>query len=224
MADGWAILFGGPAMWYLIFFVFWIVVFSTARTVFQKWKQWRHHQPARYVSEVKSLRYFQSLTLEQFQQLVLQGLKRHGYTLLEDPFLTGSARQGYAWKTGKRATVAALPGKPVSQEDLNDVAIKQSRAHADRVLLFSPFPQALLPIQSGIEMIAGSKLLSWFSVLSAVRPPVSGKFPPQKCECGQPMEERVNRGGEPLFVCSRYPDCKYMCQPEGATAASGPRS
>jgi len=207
-------------MWYFIFLIFWIVVLSALRIAYERWRKWRFCQPARYVNEIRSLRYYQNLSQAQFSQLINEGLKQHEYTLLGNPMVGASREQGFAWKSGKRAVVAPWPERPLTTADLNELAVMQSRVKAERVLVFSPFFNAPTPIQTSIQVIAGRKLLAWFSVLNALRPPVFGKIAAPSCECGAPMDERVNRAGATLFVCSRYPDCKNMRQPQKRAAAS----
>jgi hypothetical protein len=208
-------------MWYIIFLILWVVLLSGLKIGYDSWRKWRFCQPARYVSEIKALRYYQNLNPELFSRLIMEGLKQHQYTLLGNPIVGASREQGFAWKSGKRAVIAPWLEKPLTANDLNQLAIKQSRVKAERVLVFSPFAKAPLPVHNGIEVLAGEKLLSWFSVLSATRPPVSGKIASPACgSCGSPMDERVNRAGLPLFVCSRYPDCKGMHQPDESEVSS----
>lgn len=142
--------------------------------------------------------------------MILEGLKAHGYTLLGNPMLGVSREQGFAWKEAKRTAAAAWLNAPLTPQDLNRVALVQSRVGAQTVLVFTPFAKAPQPLQPWIQVLSGAKLISWFSVLTGFRPPVSGRFNPPNCGCGQPMEERVTRAGMPLFVCSRYPDCREM--------------
>ncbi len=212
-------------MWYFIFFILWVVGLSSLKIAWERWRAWRYCQPARYVADVKSLRYYQSLGPEEFTLLILESLKAHGYTLLGNCMLGVSREQGFAWKDGKRTAAVAWLGTPLTPQDLNRVALVQSRVGAQTVLIFTPALRAPQPLQPWIQVLCGDKLVSWFSALTGLRPPVSGRFNPPNCDCGQPMEERVNRAGLPLFVCSRYPDCREMRQvtrEERAEAAAAP--
>jgi hypothetical protein len=207
-------------MWYFIFLIFWIVLLSALRIAYERWRNWRFCQPARYVSEIQSLRYYQGLSPEQFTRLIMEGLKQHGYALLGNPMVGASREQGFAWKSGKRAVIAPWFDKPLTADDFNQLAVMQNRVKAERILVFSPFSKAPQPLQTAIQVIAGDNLVTWFSVLNALRPPVSGRIQPPACECSAPMEERINRAGDTLFVCSRYPDCKNMRKADKAAPAA----
>jgi ssDNA-binding Zn-finger/Zn-ribbon topoisomerase 1 len=75
-----------------------------------------------------------------------------------------------------------------------------------------------------VEVLAGSKLVDWFSILEDVRPPIVPLPDAGNCDCGAPMETRVNRAGQYLLVCSRYPDCREMRKPAAAVAGSKPEA
>lgn len=200
-------------MGYLAVIVFWIVVLTVIRFFVMKWRDWRYHQPARYVSEIKGVRYFSTLPPDQFESLLMQSLKARGYTLLGNPWLGRSKDQGYVWKAGKKAVLATSLDHVPTQEEIQEIGKKQQKVRADRALLFAPFRKLEKPSIHGVDLIYGGKLVKWFATLTELRPPASGSTD-RKCDCGSPMEERVNRAGAPLLVCSRYPDCKATFEPK----------
>lgn len=190
-------------------FLFWVAFFFAGRYAIVKWSEWRR-RPARYVSEIYGLDYYRGLNWEQFEYLVLQTLMAGGYDILGEPYLEHTRRQGYAWKAGKKVVFARYAEKPLTPEDLEEVGRKQSLVKADQLLVFSPFPRAPRASNPAVKVLCGSKLASFFSPLDDVRPPVFQLPEPGTCDCGAPMETRVNRGGQYLLVCSRYPACKEM--------------
>lgn len=198
---------------FLALLVFWTIVLLVARFFWIRWRQRSYLRPARYVSEIQGVDYFRSLSPAQFENLIELGLKARKFTLLGDPYLGRSGKQGYAWRAGRKVVLVYKPDKPLIAKELSDISIQQKKARAEQALVFSPFPKAARVFQPGLEVLVGKKLVSWFSVLDDLRPPVSGKISPERCECDSVMEERVNRGGQPLLVCSRYPDCKNMRKP-----------
>ena len=208
-------------MWIpVVLFLIWTVVFFSARYAFLRWRRWRYQQPARYINEIRGVEYFRSLGREQFERLVQQTLKAGGYTIFGEPYVGRSLQQGYAWKGGKKYALAHYPDNPLTPEDMEELSRKQSRARADQVLVFSPFPRAPGSRHPGVEVLAGSKLVDWFSILEDVRPPLVPLPDAGSCDCGAPMETRVNRAGQYLLVCSRYPDCRQMRKPEAAVAGA----
>ena len=212
-------------MWIpVVLFVIWTVVFFSARYAFLRWRRWRYQQPARYINEIRGVEYYRSLSREQFERLVQQTLKAGGYTILGEPYLGRTLQQGYAWKEGKKYALAHYPDNPLTPEDMEELSRKQRRVRADQVLVFSPFPRALRSPYPAVEVLAGSKLADWFSVLEDVRPPIVPLPDPGSCDCGAPMETRVNRAGQYLLVCARYPDCRQMRKPEAAVAGSKPEA
>ena len=208
-------------MWIpVVLFVLWTVVFFSARYAFLRWRRWRYQQPARYINEIRGIEYYRNIGREQFERLVQQTLKAGGYTIFGEPYVGRSLQQGYAWKGGKKYALAHYPDNPLTPEDMEELSRKQSRARADQVLVFSPFPRAPGSRHPGVEVLAGPKLIAWFSVLENVRPPVTPLPDAGSCDCGAPMETRVNRAGQYLLVCSRYPDCRQMRKPEAAVAGA----
>jgi len=202
-------------MWIpVVLFVIWTVVFFSARYAFLRWRQWRYQQPARYINEIRGVEYYRSLGREQFERLVQQTLKAGGYTTLGEPYLGRTLQQGYVWKGGKKYALAHYPDNPLTVADMEELSRKQRKVRADQVLVFSPFPQAPRSPHPAVEVLAGSKLADWFSILEDVRPPIVPLPDAGNCNCGAPMETRVNRAGQYLLVCSRYPDCRQMRKPE----------
>lgn len=201
-------------MWFpFLVFVFWVTFFFSVRYAWLRWRQWRYLQPARYISEIHGVEYYRNLSAEQFEWLLTQTFKLGKFTMLGDPYLGRSRQQGYAWKAGKKFAVLACLEKPLAAEDLEEIGTRQKRVHVDHLLVFSPFPGAPHSDQPGLEVIAGRKLVSWFAVLENLRPPLPHKIDVGACECGSPMEQRINRAGQDLLVCSRYPDCSLMQRP-----------
>ena len=208
-------------MFSFLVFLFWVVVLLGARYAFVRWRQWRYLQPARYISEIRGVGYYRDLTPAQFESLMMQVFKRQQFTLLGDPYLGRSSQQGYVWKAGKKFALLHCPEKPITAEALDAIAVQQKKRQADQVLIFSPFPRAPRPNRPGLEIVAGRKLIAWFSVLEDIRPPLAVKIDAGTCQCGTPMEQRVNRAGRPLLVCSRYPDCRLMQRPAAKAANAG---
>jgi hypothetical protein len=199
-----------------LLFVFWVTLFFTLRYAILRWRQRRYRQPARYISEVTGLDYYRRLTPEQFEWMVLQVFNVGRFTMLGDPYLGRSRQQGYAWKAGKKIAVAHYPDKPLTAEDLDEIARKQKKVRADQVLVFSPFPKApgrRGDRHPGLKILAGRRLVSWFAALEDVRPPLPYRIETCRCDCGAPMEQRLNRAGEDLLVCFHYPDCPGMRKP-----------
>jgi len=212
-------------MWIpVLLFTLWTVVFFSARYAFLRWRRWRYQQPARYINEIRGIQYYRSLGREQFERLVQQALKAGGYMILGEPYLGRTLQQGYAWKGGKKYALAHYPYDPLTPGDMEELSRKQTRARADQVLVFSPFPRAPRSPHPAVEVLAGSKLVDWFSILEDVRPPIVPLPDAGNCDCGAPMETRVNRAGQYLLVCSRYPDCREMRKPAAAVAGSKPEA
>lgn len=211
-------------IWYLVFLLFWIFLLSFARRTYVHWRDARRYRPARWLSEVHSLDYYRRFSPAQFHELVIQGLKTRQYALMGDPLLTGSKRQGYAWKSAKRTVTVYMLERPPNSAELAAIQGKQTSARADYVLLFTPFEKVTASDNPKLRILAGEQLLNWFAVMSSTRPPVPGIQPPaaRKCACGSPMELRVSRMGVPLLACSRYPECREFeeLKPEKASSAA----
>ena len=199
---------------FLVLVLFWSAALYSGHSAWQRWRNWRLRQLARYVSEICNVDYFRRLSPAQFESLVMRVLKARQFTVLDDPYLGRPRNQGYAWKKGKKVVLVHRPENSITPQELKDISRETSRVRAAQALLFYPFPQAPPVSYSNIEVLAGKKLLSWFSVLSYVAPPEVGRAPDRKCDCSAPLKERVNRRGQILWVCSRFPDCRLICQPD----------
>lgn len=193
---------------FLALLLFWSGVLYGAKIAWRRWQQWRLQQLARYVSEIRSVDYFRRLSPSQFESLVMRVLKVRQFTVLDDPFLGRSRNQGYAWKKGKKIVLIHRPENSILPKELRDIAKEAGMVRAEQALVFYPFPQAPPASYPNVEVLAGKKLLAWFSVLDDVAPPVSSRAPDKNCGCGAPLRERVNRRGQPLWVCSCFPDCR----------------
>lgn len=193
--------------------VFWAFVVFGAKAARRWWRWKRFCQPASCLSEIRDPKYYRSLSAAQFEFLVMRALKAYQFTLLGDPYLGRPKKQGYAWKQGKKVVLVPRLDKPLTAGDLEEISKLQRKARAQQALVFSPFSEAPGTHQPDLEVLAGKKLLQWFSVLN-LAPPVTVKAGRQKCDCGEAMNARVNRAGQPLLVCSRYPSCQSMRKPE----------
>jgi hypothetical protein len=97
---------------------------------------------------------------------------------------------------------------------LAEIAKKMRLFKADQVLVFSPLVyQHRQVAPDGVKVFSGNKLVRWFSILD-MAPPIATHIPEEACECGSTLRERVSRAGQPLLVCSMYPDCRVMRRPE----------
>ena len=188
--------------------VFWMAAFHATRFGWLRWQRWNIRQPARYVSEIRSVGYFRRLPPHLFEFLVMQTLKARKYTLLDDPYLGRSKEQGYAWKAGKKIVVVHHPDSALPNKTLEEIAKKLRMVRAEKALVFYPYPKGPASPQHDVTVLAGKKLLSWFSVLDTLPPPLPAPAFAAICECGAPMKERINRAGGSLLVCSKLPDCR----------------
>lgn len=188
--------------------IVWTLVFLCGKRVWRAWTAYRVRQPARFISEIQGLEYFRRLPAARAEQLVLQALKAHKYTILDDPFLRGSEKQGYAWRAGKKAIVVFRQQGPLQPSDLVEIAKSQRKFRAEVALVLTPYDRAPYACQPGMRVLAGRDLICWFGVLDSVVPPVTSTAPTDPCECGAPMRERVNRLGQVVMFCSTYPCCR----------------
>ncbi|MBI4464349.1 MAG: hypothetical protein HY647_06555 [Acidobacteria bacterium] len=196
---------------FFVLVVFWSAALYGAHHGWRCWRQWRLRQLARYVSEICGVDYFQRLSSSQFESLVMRALKTRQFTVFDDPYLGRSKKQGYAWKKGRKVVLVHRPENSITPRELEGIAKQARIARAEQALVFYPFPHApRVSYPDLVEVLAGKRLLAWFSVLDAVVPPISSRVPDQRCECGAPLKERVNRRGQPVWVCSRFPDCRSM--------------
>ena len=121
--------------------------------------------------------------------------------------------QGCAWLSGKKIVLAIQHDRPLSQLDLARIYRLKSQCNMD-VMVFSPFASAPEINRPGLNVVVGEEFLSWMSVLDSAPVVNLGTRASQNCSCGAPREERVSRAGDPLFICSRYPDCREVVQAE----------
>lgn len=205
-------------MWVTIFVTaFWCGVVFGGKYLYRSWRRWYYLQPARSLSEIASTDYYRQLSNTQFESLVLRTLKERGYTFLGDPWLGRTKDQGYAWRKGKKILVSYRLTRPLKPEQLLEISKKMHGVKADSVLLLTPLPGFPEIAPSGVKILGGKKLVRWFSVLDIV-PPVATRSVEELCECGAVLKERVSRAGQPLLVCSMYPDCRVMRQPTETVA------
>ena len=184
-----------------------------SRFAFQKWKRRPFLQKARYVSDICRVDYFRRVPEQQLETWLLSSLTARGYVLLGDPVLGRSLIQGYAWLSGKKAVVVIQQARVLTVRDLDRIYTLKNRFKVETVLVFSPFPEAPFSTRPGLEVLAGDEFLSWTKELSGVPPLHFASLPSQNCSCGSPQFECVSRAGEPLLLCSRYPDCRQAQQP-----------
>ncbi|MBI4460680.1 MAG: topoisomerase DNA-binding C4 zinc finger domain-containing protein [Acidobacteria bacterium] len=175
-----------------------------------RWRKGRQQQLACYISEIRSAGYFRRISPSQFESLLLNAFKARQFTVFDDPYLGRSRKQGYAWKEGKKVVVVYHREDSLTTEILEKISKHAALMRAEKALVFHPFPEAAAATPLNTEVLAGDKLLAWFSVLENVVPPIANRALRETCECGSPLRERVNRRGEFLWVCSRFPDCRFM--------------
>ena len=200
--------------------VFWAVVVFGSQALYKSWHRWYLLQPARSLKEIRSVDYYRHLSFAQFEALIHEGLRERQFTILGDPHLGRAKDQGYAWRKGKKTVLTYRLQRPVLASDVEGIERRFRAAHADEVLVFTPFPDAPASRHQGVEILGGTKMLRWFGLLQYTAPPVSKLFADEKCDCGAPMHERVSRQGMPLLVCSLAPDCKVVRRPERERAPS----
>jgi len=202
-------------MWiYVAVMGFWVVVVVSSQFLFTSGRQRRYLRPAHSLKEIRSVEYYRRLSPGQFESLALQGLRARGFVFLGDPCLGRTTDQGYAWKKGKKVLLSYRLSRPLNAEQLHEIEKRMLATRAESVLVFSPLPETPDKAPYGVEIIAGKKLLKWFSILEDIAPPIAVKSPAEKCVCGAAMNDRVSRAGLPLLVCSMSPDCRVVKRPE----------
>lgn len=209
---------------FFVLIVFWMAMFQAAKFGWKRWRTWNVQQPARYVSEVRSVDYYRRLPPDLFESLVLQALKARQFTLLDDPYLGRSKKQGYAWRAGKKMVVVHHPESSLPNRALEEIAKNLRTVRAEQALVFYPYPQGPASPPHDVTVLAGKKLLSWFSVLDTLPPPLPGPAWSEMCECGSPRKERINRAGGSLLVCTRLPDCRQKRELPSVPDKSSPRN
>ena len=191
--------------------LFWAAVIFGGKVLWRVWRRWRHScqlKVARSLSEIHSAEYYRRISWLQFAELVLRALEAQKCVLLGDPWLLSARHQGYIWKGGVKVALVDGRAKPLTSERLLTIAQEMNKVKANRVLVFSPFPQAPKDCPPGVDVLYGRQLCSWFSILD-MAPPTLGQAVDQ-CPCGAPAEERVSRTGLPVMSCTRYPDCTLV--------------
>ena len=210
---------------FLAFLIFWIGVLIGGRRLVTELRRRRFLTPARSLKEIKSAVYYSRLTATQFESLVMQVISAREYSLLGNPWLGRTKYQGYAWKRGKQMVLTHHLRGALTKDDLDEIEQRLRAAHAAQVLVFSPLSTSSKGASKRVEVLAGKSLLRWFAALDTVAPPPIGSLPAARCDCGAAMQERVNRAGLPLQVCSMYPGCKVMLRPaKGAAGSAGRRA
>jgi hypothetical protein len=172
------------------------------------WKLRSFVQEAQFVSQICRVDYFRRVPAAQLENWLLAALTARGYVLLGDPILGRSHGEGCAWRSGKRAGVLIQQERSLTEGDLAIFGALRKKCKVDTILVFSPFSSAPQCHRPELNILAGQEFLSWMSVLESVRPVKIGTLSPPNCSCGAAREEYVSRAGEPLLICSRYPDCR----------------
>jgi hypothetical protein len=185
-------------------------LFFGARWAMQRYRRSPLPQPARSVSEISSIDYFRRIPTLPLENWVRTALTSHGFLLLGDPVLGRSPVQGYAWLKGKKAVVVMRLERALKRQDLEGLYQLKNQCKAELAIIFSPFANAPISDYPGLEILAGQAFLTWMNVLTSAQPLPVGGLRLKKCGCGSPQIESVSRGGEPLLICSRYPDCKEV--------------
>jgi len=196
---------GVPALWGGL----WIGMRSALRW----WKQRQFLVKAQSVSEIRQVSYFRRVPEEQLENWIFTTLTARRFVLLGDPVLGRPLTQGYAWHDGKRAVVVIQHERPLIEADLRRIYTLKNKFQAVTAIVVSPFPSAPRSNHPGLQILAGKDLLRFMSVLDGVPPMKIGDLPAQFCSCGSQQVEHVSRAGEPLLVCSRYPDCSKVERP-----------
>lgn len=177
------------------------------------WRQLPFLRKARCVSEISRVDYFRRIPRSQLESWVLTALTSRGYVLLGDPVLGRSLIQGYAWMGGKKSVIVMQQERPLENRDLDRIYTLKNKHKVESALLFSPFEGAPASNRPGLEILTDKKFLEWMSGLDGVKPMIIEALPPQHCSCGAQQEQHVSRAGEPLLVCSRFPDCQETQRP-----------
>lgn len=211
-----------PLFVFLILVAFWGGLWVGIRSALYRWRQLPFLEKAQHVSDIRRVDYFRRVPSPQLENWVLASLIARGFVVLGDPVLGRSRIQGYAWLQGKKTVVVMRPEGPLKDRDLDRIYNLKNKCHAEAALVFSPFSSAPRSNRPGLDILAGKKFLSWMKVLDSVRPINIGALPPQTCSCGAPQVEHVSRAGEPVLICSRFPDCQEVQRPNLGNLASAP--
>lgn len=209
-----------PVLVFLSLAAFWGGLWVGIRWSTRRWKQLPFLQRAQSVSDICSVDYFRRVPALPLENWVRTALTYHGFVLLGDPVLGRSPVQGYAWLNGKKAIVVMRLERALNEQDLESIYHLKSKYRAELAIVFSPFSSAPRSNYPGLEVLAGKAFLSWMSVLNGVKPMNIGALLPQTCSCGSPQVEHVSRAGEPVLICSRYPDCREAQRPGLASVAA----
>ena len=193
---------------FLAIMAFWSAVYFGGRHARKWWLQRRLLQPVNYLSEIKGMKYYQQLSSKQFENLIMKAARVRGFVVFDDPYFGRSKNQGYIWKKGKKYVIVQHTDGPLSEEKLQGIAKSVKLARADQAMVFHPFPDASNCQPGEIQLLSGAQLIAWFSVLDRVRPPLPRQAPSELCECGSPVQARINPAGSLLLVCNRYPVCR----------------
>ena len=177
-------------------------------------------QIAQSVAEIRQVDYFRRIPAEQLERWLLAAFTARGFTTMGDPVLGRSHDQGWVWRGGKKAVLYIQQERPLNEGDLARIWTLRNECKADSVYVFSPFLTASRSDKPSLEILAGQEFLSWMSVLDGVRPLNIGTLAAERCSCGASQVERVSQAGEPLLICSRYPDCDETPQPDFGKALS----
>jgi len=196
------------ALVFLCVVTFWGVVLGGSGAARRWWKEREFLQKALYVSDICRVAYFRRVPKEQLETWVFLALTAHEYVLLGDPILGRSVELGYAWQNGKKAVVVIQQGRALIDDDLRRTYTLKNKLRVENAIIISPFSKAPRSNLPGLEILAGDDLLRWMSVLNGVRPVNLRSVPIHFCSCGAQQVEQVSRAGEPLLVCSRFPDCQ----------------
>src|SRR5262249_7523319 len=143
--------------------IFWAVVVFGGKYILALWRKWRALQPARHLSDITSVDYYRQLSPAQFESLVMRAVKAKEFTVLGEPWLGRAKEQGYIWKKGKKAVLVLRLESPLMSSDLDDVAKQMMAARAEQAFVFFPFPKPPADHPKRVEILAGKKLVSWFS-------------------------------------------------------------
>ncbi len=191
----------------------WIGISIGIRSAFRWWKQRLFVQRAQSVSDIRRIDYFRRVPGPQLENWLLAAFEARGFLPMGDPFLARSLDQGFVWRSGKMAALFIQQERQLTEYDLKKIWASKNKCRVDNVFVFSPFSSAPKGNRHGLEILVGQEFLSWMSVLAGVRPVNIGTLAPQNCSCGARQEEWVSLAGEPLLICSRYPDCREAPQP-----------
>ncbi|GEM_PF-3199521 len=194
--------------------IFWVGVVVGIYAGTRWWIQRDFVEPARYVSEIRRVDYFRRVPKSQLQNWVCAALVSRGAVLLGDPISGRSRTLGYAWQNGKKTIAVVQPERQLKEEDLRRAYGLKNGVQAESAIIVSPFSNAPTSNYPGIQVLAGKDLLRFMKFLDSERPVNITEVVPQYCKCGSPQVQYVSCAGEPLLVCSRYPECREVKRPD----------